>query len=133
MSMNAQDKKNIQKRYLIWFYKSAKEAFDKVERKFTQAEVDLEVLARLKRFDRSGRLRKELAGFEEYIDKKLSAGKELKFAGRGTLKNEYIFLAAKLDAVEKVIAKRFGPGELSRIKRMYEQEMTSRILRSTEH
>ena len=46
--MDAKEIKNLKKRYLIWFYKTAKEALDKIERKFTQTEIDKFILKELK-------------------------------------------------------------------------------------
>ena len=45
--MDAKEIKNLKKRYLIWFYKTTKEALDKIERKFTQMEIDKFILKEL--------------------------------------------------------------------------------------
>ena len=45
--MNSQDVKNLKKRYFVWLYKTTKEAFDKFERKFTQTEIDKDILQEL--------------------------------------------------------------------------------------
>jgi hypothetical protein len=130
--MDKDDLKKLKKRYLIWFYKTAKEAADKLERKFTQLEVDNLVLQELKERDKSGALVKFIADFELYIQKKESDGLALKYDGRN-LKPDYAFLLAKLAAVEKAIIKELGRKGLAEIKALYEKEMTERILKSAEH
>jgi hypothetical protein len=130
--MNKQDIKNLKKRYLIWFYKSAKEALDKIERKFTQAEIDKFILKELKKKDRSGRLKSFIDDFDAYVQKKEQDGFALKFVNK-ELKPEYLFLVYKLEAIEKVIVKELGKKSLKEIKSLYEKEMTERILKSTEH
>lgn len=128
--MNKIDKKNIQKRYLIWFYKVTKEAVDKIERKFTQLEVDRIVAKGMKQAlskNKKPAIKKRLEDFDRYMDKKLKAGNEL------TSCDEYDFTLAKLQAIEKAIVKMFSKAELNRIKSLYEQEMTERILKSTGH
>ena len=42
--MNKQDVKNLRKRYFVWLYKTTKEEFDKYERKFTQTDIDKDLL-----------------------------------------------------------------------------------------
>ena len=130
--MDKNDTKNLKKRYLVWFYKSAKEAFDKVERKFTQAEIDRIILREFKARDKKGTISNFIKDFENYIVKKEQEGLSLKFKDR-KLSADYEFLLLRLKAVEKVIIKELGKNTLKDIKRFYESEMTARILRSTEH
>jgi hypothetical protein len=130
--MNKKDIKNLKKRYLIWFYKTAKEALDKVERKFTQAEVDRVILKELKKADKVGLVETFTRQFEEYIRKKEQDGLNLKFENK-KVKPQYLFLALRLQAIEKAIVKELGLKALEEIKLLYEIEMTERILRSTEH
>jgi hypothetical protein len=75
--MNKQDIKNLKKRYLVWFYKAAKEAVDKIERKFTQTDIDRFILKELKARDISGKLQKHISGFESYIQNKEKQGIDL--------------------------------------------------------
>ena len=130
--MDAKDIKNLKKRYLIWFYKTAKEALDKVERKFTQLEIDKQVLKELKSKSKDKKNDKFIAEFEAYILNKEMDGMELKFEGK-QVKPGYAFLELKLKAVEKAIQKELGKKSLDDIKALYEKEKTERILRSTEH
>ena len=127
-----QDLKNLKKRYLIWFYKATKEALDKIERKFTQVDIDRFILKELKKFDKHKIAGSFIAQFSDYIDKKEQDGLNLKFENK-KLKPEYLFLVLKLQAIEKAIVKELGKKALDEIKRLYETEMTERILRSTEH
>jgi len=130
--MDKKDIKNLKKRYLVWFYKAAKEALDKIERKFTQVDIDRIILKELKKGNKDGSMEVSLRKFEEYIRKKEEDGLSLKYENK-KLKPHYIFLVKKLEAIEKVISTEFGKDALDEIKLLYEMEMTERILRSTEH
>lgn len=130
--MDKQDLKNLKKRYLIWFYKTTKEALDKIERKFTQIDIDRFILKDLKKADKEKTIEPFIAQFEDYIRKKEQDGLNLKFENK-KLKSHYVFLVLKLQAIEKAIAKELGKKALEEIQLLYEMEMTERILRSTEH
>ncbi len=130
--MDKQDLKNLKKRYLIWFYKTTKEALDKIERKFTQVGIDRFILKELKKRDKEKAAGSFIAQFEDYIQKKEQEGMNLKFENKKP-KPDYLFLVLKLQATEKAIARELGKPALKEIKLLYEMEMTERILRSTEH
>ncbi|MCX5695415.1 MAG: hypothetical protein NTW18_01950 [Candidatus Omnitrophica bacterium] len=130
--MNKLDLKNLKKRYLIWFYKTTREALDKIERKFTQSEIDRFILKELKRADKEKAAESFIAQFEEYIRKKEQDGLSLKFENKKP-KPHYVFLVLKLEAIQKAIVKELGKKALEEIKLLYEIEMTERILRNTEH
>ncbi len=130
--MNKQDLKNLKKRYLIWFYKTTKEALDKIERKFTQGQIDRLILKELKKADKEKTVESFIAQFEDYLLKKEEEGINLKFENK-KFKPHYLFLALKLVAIEKAITKELGRPALEEIKLLYEMEMTERILRSNEH
>ncbi|MDD2679710.1 MAG: hypothetical protein PHO03_02765 [Candidatus Omnitrophica bacterium] len=130
--MNKQDLKNLKKRYLIWFYKTTKEALDKIERKFTQVDIDRFILKELKKADKEKTIAPFIAQFEDCIRRKEQEGFSLKFENKQP-KPHYIFLVLKLQAIEKAIARELGKKALEEIKLLYELEMTERILRSTEH
>ncbi|MDD5156321.1 MAG: hypothetical protein PHF11_07575, partial [Candidatus Omnitrophica bacterium] len=104
-----------------------KEALDRIERKFTQIEIDRFILEELKRHDKNKEAAKFIREFDLYIQNKESDGLSLKFEG-AKLKPEYRFLVLKLNAVEKAITKELGKAALLKIKDAYEQEMTRRIL-----
>ena len=129
--MDKKDIKNLKKRYLTWFYKTAKEELDKIERKFTQLEIDRFILKELKSKDKEKRADKLIAEFQAYILSKEMDGIGLKYQGK-QLKPEYYFLELKLKAIEKAIAKELGNKALDEIKALYEKEMIERILKSRE-
>ena len=137
--MNKQDVKNLRKRYLVWLYKTTKEAFDKYERKFTQIDIDKDILSEVENEllgaylpHEKEYLDKLLNQYREYISAKEKSCLELKYQGKKT-NPEFLFLDIKLNAVEKLITQELGRRGLEKIKALYEQEMTDRILRSTEH
>jgi len=137
--MNKQDVKNLKKRYFIWLYKTTKEAFDKYERKFTQVDIDQDILVEMEKEllgsylpHEKDALQKHINDFQRYIEDKERACSELR--GQGKKKNpEFLFLDIKLNAIEKIIAQELGRRGLERIKALYEFEMIDRILKNTEH
>ncbi|MFA4988123.1 MAG: hypothetical protein WC572_00810 [Candidatus Omnitrophota bacterium] len=137
--MNNQDIKNLRRRYLLWLYKTTKEAFDKYERKFTQIDIDKDLLSEIENqllgaylpHDKTA-LEKFINQYRQYISDKEKACLELKYRGK-KINPEFIFLDFKLNAVEKLIVKELGRRGLERIRDLYEEEMSGRILRSTEH
>lgn len=136
--MKRRDIKNLKFRYLLWLYKTTKEEFDLIERKFTQAEIDKKIMRYMgEHFDsrnlkRKNEARKLLKGFKEYINKKEKDGRELKFDGR-KLQPEYYHLSLKLEAIEKTIIEELGHKGLGGIKALYEQEMKRRIIEAQDH
>lgn len=125
--MNKQDIKSLKKRYLVWFYKQARESLDKVDRKFTQLEVDQFILEELRRLDTSHAAKNYIEEFKVYVQNKEKDGLGQKYEGKN-LKPEYNFLRLKLKAIEKAIEKEFGKKGLGEIKELYEKEMIKRIL-----
>ncbi|MGA2775729.1 MAG: hypothetical protein ABSE81_06715 [Candidatus Omnitrophota bacterium] len=130
--MDTKEIKNLKKRYLLWFYKTVKETLDKIERKFTQLEIDKFILKEMKSKNKDKKCDKFIAEFEAYILNKEMDGIGLKFEGK-QIKSDYAFLELKLKAIEKAIVKELGKKGLDDIKVLYEKEMTERILKSTEH
>jgi hypothetical protein len=125
--MESRDLKNLKKRYLIWLYKTTKEAVDKIERKFTQLDIDKLILKEIKSDDKKKALKKFILEFEKYIEDKEKNGLSLKYEG-SQLKPEYHFLILKLKAIEKAILKELGKPALKEIKDLYEKQMCKRIL-----
>lgn len=132
--MDKQDVQNLKKRYLLWLYKTTKEAFDKYERKFTQLEVDEELLKEMERElkdsflpGEKGELEHFVNDFRKYVDDKEEACVKLKYKGKKT-NPEFIFLDIKLNAIETVIKKEFGKKFLEAAKILYEEEMVQRIM-----
>ena len=109
--MKRREARNLKFRYLLWLYKTTKEEFDLIERKFTQIDIDKKMMRYMKEhFDsrnlkRKNEARKLLKDFKEYIDKKEKDGQLLKFDGR-KLQPGYYHLALKLEAIEKAIAEK---------------------------
>lgn len=126
------DTKNLKKRYLIWLYKVNKEELDRIDRKFTQLDIDKLILKELIKSDKNKRMENLIKDFKLYIENKEKEGRELKYSGN-ELKPTYLFITQKLSAVEKAIVKEFGKKTLNEISALYEAEMTERILKSTEH
>lgn len=125
--MDKQDTRNLKKRYLIWLYKTTKESLDRIERKFTQLEIDRFILKELIKQDKSKRVQRFIDEFKSYIENKEKDALNLKYQGK-ELNPDYYFLTLKLKAVEKAILKELGSVALKEIKDLYEQEMMRRIL-----
>jgi hypothetical protein len=136
--MQRRNRKNLRFRYLLWLYKTTKEEFDRIERKFTQVDIDRKILRYMAGHRDSLKLKGEstpgkfLKDFKDYIDKKEKEGRELKFEKR-KLKPEYYHLSLKLEAIEKAIVDEFGQRGLRGIKALYEHEMRRRIIEAKEH
>ncbi len=128
--MQDKDSRNLKKRYCLWLYKVTKEELDRIERKFTQLEIDHLILVGLKKAKTKNDLSKFIADFQNYIANKEADGLKLKYEGK-SLKPEYEFLSLKLAAIEKTIVKELGKKAFAEIKSLYEKEMTERILKST--
>lgn len=136
--MDKQDEKRLKKRYLIWLYKTTKEAFDNFERKFTQLDIDESILMEMEKELKGSylphekqALEKDVNAFRAYIDEKESACLKLKYKGK-KIDPEFLFLDVKLEAIEKAIVKELGAKALEEIKSLYEERMINRILNNTE-
>jgi hypothetical protein len=129
--MKLDDILNLKKRYLIWLYKETKEALDRVDRKFTQIDIDKFILEELQKGTFADK--KFLDEFITYINNKEKDCETLKSTEGKYLNPEHQFLALKLKAIEKTIVRELGAEGLKEIKNLYHQEMVDRILRSAEH
>jgi len=136
--MDKQDVANLTKRYLIWLYKTTKEAFDNYERKFTQLEMDEFILQEIEKELKDSYqpheakdLEKFVNDFRDYIAEKEKACLKLKYKGK-RIEPEFIFLDVKLNAIEKAIKEELGKEGLEEIKELYEKEAVERILKSAE-
>lgn len=127
------------RRYLIWCFKTTKESLDRIDRKFTQVKVDLYILNKIKEIRVKTLLNPEyqklVEDFQIYVDGKKKDGIKQKFIDtKGKeLNSQYYYLKNRLIGVEHAIKHFLGPRELASINRMYEQEMTRRILESKDH
>ncbi len=129
MKKHSQAHQDLIRRYLLWFYKTAREAFERIERKTTQLIVDDFVLQHIKKV---GGNTKE---FEAYIKAKQADELKLKYADNKakTLHPQYVGLKNRLQAVEAAIVHFLGKKELRAMRTMYEHEFTARILQAKEH
>lgn len=125
--MDKQDLRNLKKRYLIWLYKTTKEALDRIERKFTQLDIDRFILKELNKLDKHKQAEKFITEFKTYIQNKEKEGLNLKYE-KGNTRPDYYFLIIKLKAIEKSIVKELGKSALEKIKDLYELEMCKRIM-----
>ena len=129
--------KKLIRRYLIWCYKTTKEAFERIERKFTQLMVDDFIVDEFKMLPEV--TRKELASnlkqFDEYMNKKEMSALSEKFTDsqQGILSQNYLYLKNRFSAIEKAICYFLGKKELTTISKLYEEEMTQRILQARDH
>lgn len=137
--MNNQDIKNLKKRYFIWLYKTAKETFDKYERKFTQVDIDKDILEEMEKEllgaylpHEKDALQMQINDFQKYIENKEKSCSEFRDQHK-KINPDFIFSEIKLNAIEKVIVKGLGKRGLEEIKSLYEKEMTERILKNTEN
>ncbi len=129
---------NLKFRYLLWLYKTTKEEFDRIERKFTQVGIDKKIMRDMgenfnsKGLKKKNEARKLLKDFKEYIGKKEKDGQELKFDGR-KLRPEYYYLSLKLESIEKAAVEELGRKRLRKIKALYEHEMMRKIIEAQDH
>ena len=122
----SQMQKNLIRRYLLWFYKSTKESFERIERKTTQLMVDEYVLKNLKTTDKE---------FEAYVKDKQKDELKLKYsdAKKKNLNPEHVQLKDRLQAIEAAIKHFLGEKELCKMQELYEKEFTTRILQARDH
>ncbi|MCX5681611.1 MAG: hypothetical protein NT079_04970, partial [Candidatus Omnitrophica bacterium] len=110
------EEKCLIRRYLVWCYKTTKEEIDRVDRKFTQLDVDKKIFTELESSSKTlkGVEKKEylkkLEAFEEYMAQKEASGLSEKFLGRNkkTVKPDYLYLAYRLRAIEKAVISFLG-------------------------
>jgi len=136
--MDRRDIKNLKFRYLLWLYRTTRAGFDRIERKFTQVDIDRKIMRYMREhcnsrnLKRKNEARKFLKDFTEYINKKEKVGMGSKFEGR-KLKPEYYHLSLKLEAIEKAIVEELGHRGLREIKALYEHELIRRIIETQDH
>lgn len=131
--ISKEDKKSLYKRYLFWLYKTTKDELDKIDRKFTQLEVDKRLEKILTRKAGTwGRRTKEgilpfLKEWQEYIFAKESDAQKLRFSEDGHVNPGYLFLYLKLEAIKDIIKATLGKKGLLEFKRLYEESAMKRI------
>ncbi len=132
--------KDLTRRYLIWCYKTTKEDLDKIDRYFTQADVDDFLISQLtnlegyKSSSSGASLKKSVDDFIAYAEEKKAKAEGRKFAdiSQGALQPGYQYLKARFEAIEQAIVHFLGRQELDKIQNLYEEEMTCRILQERE-
>jgi hypothetical protein len=131
--------KNLIKRYLLWCFKTTRESLDRVDRKFTQVQVDRYILESLEKGSKRKNISAEyfalLDGFKDYIHAKEKDGIALKFSKSkpDQLNAEYLYLQNRIKGIERAVVYFLGSRVLSEFILQYESEMTRRILESREH
>ncbi len=113
-------------RYLLWAYKTTREAFERIERKTTQIVIDEHIHKHL-----------VLAGvdvkeFDQYIATKKTDEIKQKYTdeSKAVLNPAYVYLRARLEAIEDVTKAVLGDSALRRFEDLFEAEFTRRILES---
>ena len=131
---------NLTRRYLIWCYKTTKEDLDRIDRYYTQLDVDAFLLKDLRRGKEYKRNKDQyyrdlVDDFEKYMQKKKDNVDQKKFKDTKCkeMTTEYLYLLNRFDAIESAIIHFLGEDELDKICALYEEEMTSRILTAREH
>ena len=126
--MNKEDKKSLHKRYLFWLYKTTKDELDKIDRKFTQLDIDRDIEKILS--SKEG-ISEQLKEWKEYIIAKESDALKLKFANEGSVDPRYLFLSLKLEAIEHITKKMLGRRILLEFKKLYEDTSLRAIAQDT--
>lgn len=128
--------RNLIHRYLVWCYKTTKESLDRIDRYYTQLQVDAFILQDLKKQRSSDKdYQKFLKDFENYMTKKKENVDLQKYKDEKSkeLRPDYIYLKNRFLAIEKAIVHFLGKKELLAIEQLYEKEMITRILEAREH
>lgn len=140
MNHQKESRKSLIKRYLLWCYKATKEELDRIDRKFTQLEVDRVILKELNKginAAKGGRdaYLKKIEEFKDYIAKKENDAEKEKYisVGKEQLQPNYFYLTQRLAGIKEAIRSLLGSKQLVMIEKSYEEEMTRRILESREH
>jgi len=134
------EERGLIKRYLLWCYKTTKEDLERIDRKFTQLEVDYFVLdclnkskTKVQKKSKPQFLRK-IGEFEKYIkDKERMAKKEKYLNSKSILNPDYLYLKNRLSSIENAIESFLSKTDLDLIKEIYQTEMERRIVVATGH
>ena len=135
------DQKKLIRRYLVWCFKTTREEIDRIDRKFTQLKIDEEIRKELLREGKSTppalkqAFAEHVRKFDEYIEKKREEALTQKYsdAGQKKLQPSYLYLQARLKAIQNSIHRHLGAKGLADVKGAYEAEMTRRIWEAREH
>jgi len=129
--------RGLLRRYLLWMYKTTKDELDRIDRKFTQLDVDRFIAGYFFKISRrlSKRSREALDPFfrewDEYVEVKEKDAQDLKSVGPGEMEARYAFLHLKLQAVQTAARRYLGPKSVKEFQRLYESKAVERILADT--
>ena len=130
------NEKYLIRRYLIWCYKTTKETLDRIDRYFTQLQVDCFVLRKLEKTKtKDPAYNARIQDFKKYMQEKETNVLQKKFLDpkKVKLQPHYQYLKERFLAIERSIVHFLGKNELNKICSLYEDEMTRRILEAKEH
>jgi hypothetical protein len=119
--------KSLMKRYLFWLFKTTRDELDKIDRKFTQLEVDRS-MQKVFLKKKGGALTPFIDEWGRYMAGKEADAKKLKFDDAGGVLASYSFLRLKLKAIESVADRRFGPRLMRQFEKIYEDAAMKNIL-----
>ncbi len=133
--------RDLVKRYLIWCYKTTKEDLDRIDRYFTQLQVDSYILEKLtkskdyKSLRNNNKYRSIVNEYKAYMEKKRDRVTKQKFKDfkKDVLNPEYKYLVNRFGSIKDAICHFLGKKELDIINNLYEKEMTKRILEAKDH
>jgi hypothetical protein len=134
---DADDVRSLQKRYLFWLYKTTKDELDRIDRKFTQLDIDRAMLDFFR--GRAVGARDVVKGgvdifvreWQEYVTGKEADARKLRFDEKGGILASYYFLHLKLKAVLDLAQRRFGARAVRDFKRYYEEASMRLIAQDT--
>ena len=119
--------KSLEKRYLFWLYKTTRDELDRIDRKFTQLEID-RGMQKIFREHEGGALASFVEEWDRYIANKQAEAKKLKFDDKGGVLPSYAFLRLKLEAVRGLTSKLFGARLVREFEEMVEAAAMENIL-----
>lgn len=134
---DADDVRSLQKRYLFWLYKTTKDELDRIDRKFTQLDIDRAMLdvfrcqAVAARDAVQGGVDAFVREWQDYVAQKETDARKLRFDEEGRVLASYYFLCLKLSAVLDMIRRRFGAKTVKDFKRLYEDASMRLIAQDT--
>ncbi len=127
----------LARRYLLWMYKMTKDELDRIDRKFTQLDVDhfiagyfVKVSDRLNEKSRDA-LRPYFREWDAYVGAKEKDAQDLKYVAPGELEAHYAFLHLKLQAILCAVRRYLGPKGIGEFQRLYETKAIENILADT--
>lgn len=125
--MTQPSEKSLTKRYLFWLYKTTRDELDRIDRKFTQLEVD-RGLQRVFRSRGNAALSSFMDEWDRYIVAKEADARKLKFDEQGKELAFYVFLRLKLESVIEITRERFGIRAVRQFEQLIEEAAMKYIL-----